>query len=153
MPAADLQWVVTAYVLVFAGCLLAAGRAADAFGRRRVFASGVALFTVASLACGLAPSAAWLVGARAVQGLGAALTAPAALAMVVDAFARGRERDRAVAIWTAAAAIAGAAGLVLGGLIVSAAGWRWIFFINVPVGAAALVAVPRVRAVRARRGE
>ena len=94
-----LQWVVTAYVLVFAGCLLAAGRIADALGRRRVFVVGLGLFTAASLACGLAPAAEVLVLARAVQGLGAALTLPAALAMLVDALAAGELRERAVAAW------------------------------------------------------
>ena len=139
-----LQWVVTAYVLVFAGCLLVAGRLADAYGRRRVFAAGFALFTAASLACGLAPTAATLVAARALQGLGAALVAPAALAMIVDAFPEGRPRERAVAAWTGVAAVGGAAGLVLGGVIAGVVGWRWIFLVNVPVGIVTLALVPRV---------
>jgi EmrB/QacA subfamily drug resistance transporter len=139
-----LQWVVTAYVLVFAGFLLLAGRLADAVGRRRVFTAGLGLFTLASLACGVAPSPETLVAARAVQGLGAALTAPAALAMIVDAFPAGAARERAVAAWTAVAAVGGAAGLVLGGLIAGGPGWRWIFLINVPVGLAALALTPRL---------
>ncbi len=139
-----LQWVVTAYVLVFAGCLLVAGRAADALGRRRVFAAGLGLFTAASLACGLAPTAETLIGARALQGLGAALTAPAALAMIIDAFPAGRDRERGVATWTAVAAVGGAAGLVLGGVIAGGLGWRWIFLMNVPVGLAALALTPRL---------
>src|SRR5690242_8441419 len=143
---AGLQWVVTAYVLVFGGCLLAAGRLADALGRRRVFAAGMALFTAASAVCGAAPSAAVLVPARALQGLGAALTAPAALAMIVDAFPAGRPRERAVAAWTGVAAAGGAAGLMLGGVITAALGWRWVFFVNVPVGLATLAATPRVLA-------
>jgi MFS family permease len=120
-----LQWVVTAYVLVFAGCLLAAGRMADALGRRRIFVVGLGVFTAASLACGLAPAAEVLILARAVQGLGAALIAPAALAMLVDAFPEGPLRDRAVAVWTAVAALGGATGLLLGGLIAGGPGWRW----------------------------
>jgi MFS family permease len=139
-----LQWVVTAYVLVFAGCLLVAGRLADTFGRRRVFAVGLGLFTAASLACGLAPTAAALVLARAAQGLGAALTAPAALAMIVDAFPVGPLREHAVAVWTGVAAVGGAAGLVLGGVIAGGLGWRWVFLVNVPVGIAALALTPRL---------
>ncbi len=145
-----LQWVVTAYVLVFAGCLLVAGRLADTFGRRRVFCAGLGLFTAASLACGIAPSAVVLVAARAAQGLGAALAAPAALAMIVDAFPAGRPRERAVAAWTGVAAVGGAAGLVLGGVIAGALGWRWIFLVNVPVGLVALALAPRV--LRESRG-
>ena len=141
-----LQWVVTTYVLMFAGCLLVAGRLADALGRRRVFAAGLGLFTAASLVCGLAPVAEVLVGARAAQGLGAALTAPAALAMIIDALPPGPERDRGVAAWTGVAALGGAAGLVLGGVIAGALGWRWIFLMNVPVGLSALALTPRLLA-------
>jgi MFS family permease len=148
-----LQWVVTAYVLVFAGCLLVAGRLADAYGRRRVFGVGLGLFTAASLACGVAPTAEALVASRAVQGLGAALTAPSALAMIVDAFPAGRPRERAVAAWTGVAAIGGATGLVLGGVIAGALGWRWIFLLNVPVGVAALALTPRLlQESRSERG-
>jgi MFS family permease len=139
-----LQWVVTAYVLVFAGCLLVAGRLADLLGRRRVFGAGVALFTAASLGCGVAWSPEVLVLARGAQGLGAALTAPAALAMLVEASPAGHERERAVAVWTAVAAAGGAAGLVLGGLIAGGVGWRWVFLVNVPVGLAALALTPRL---------
>ena len=135
----ELQWVVTAYVLVFAGCLLVSGRLADTYGRRRVFALGMGVFTVASLACGLAPGAGALVAARAVQGLGAALTAPAALALLVDAFPGDR---RAVAVWTGVAAVGGASGLVFGGLIADTLGWRWVFLINVPIGLVALALTP-----------
>jgi MFS family permease len=136
-----LQWVVTAYVLVFAGCLLVSGRLADTYGRRRVFAAGIAVFTVASLACGLAPGATTLVLARALQGLGAALTAPAALALIVDAFPGDR---RAVAVWTAVAAAGGATGLVLGGVIADGLGWRWVFLLNVPIGVVTLTLTPRL---------
>jgi MFS family permease len=137
----ELQWVVTAYVLVFAGGLLVSGRLADTYGRRRVFALGMGVFTVASLACGLAPGAGALVAARAVQGLGAALTAPAALALLVDAFPGDR---RAVAVWTGVAAVGGASGLVFGGVIAETLGWRWVFLINVPIGVVALALTPRL---------
>ena len=137
----ELQWVVTAYVLVFAGCLLVSGRLADTYGRRRVFALGLGVFTVASLACGLAPGAGALVAARSLQGLGAALTAPAALALLVDAFPGDR---RAVAVWTGVAAVGGASGLVFGGVIAETLGWRWVFLINVPIGLVALALTPRL---------
>jgi MFS family permease len=150
-----LQWVITAYVVVFGAGLLPAGRLADILGRRRVFAAGMALFTAASAACALAPGAAVLVPARALQGLGAALIAPAALALIVDAFPAGRPRERAVAAWTAVAALGGAMGVVLGGLIAGTLGWRWVFLINLPIGLATLALTPRVlpagRAARATR--
>jgi MFS family permease len=143
----SLQWVVTAYVLAFAGCLLVAGRLADALGRRRVFCAGLGLFTAASLACGLAPGAGTLLAARTLQGLGAALAGPAALAMLVD----GPDRERAVAMWTGVAAVGGATGLVLGGVIADTLGWRWIFLVNVPAGALALaLAKPLLPADRGR---
>lgn len=136
--AADLQWVVSAYVLFFAGFLLLSGRLADLWGRRRTFVTGLALFTAASLCCGLSVSPGMLVVSRALQGLVAAITAPAALSIITTIFAEGRERDRAVAAWTAVAAGGGAAGLLLGGLITDALGWAWIFFINVPLGVAGI---------------
>src|SRR4051794_28485690 len=145
-----LQWVVTAYALTYAGCLLAGGRLADALGRRRVFGAGLAAFTVASLACGLAPSALTLILARAAQGAAAALVAPAALAMLVDASEEGRERERAVAIWTAVAALGGSCGLLLGGAIAGTAGWRWVFLLNVPVGVVALALTRRLLPESAR---
>ena len=135
---AGLQWVVSAYVLFFAGFLLLAGRVADLWGKRRTFVAGLALFTTASLLCGLSVSPQMLVVSRALQGLGAAITAPAALSIITTIFVEGRERDRAVATWTAVAAGGGAAGLVLGGLIADALGWEWIFFVNVPVGVAGI---------------
>src|ERR671910_1285177 len=135
---AGLQWVVSAYVLFFAGFLLLSGRVADLWGRRRTFVVGLALFTAASLLCGLAVSPGMLVVSRAFQGLGAAITAPAALSIITTIFAEGRERDRAVAAWTAVAAGGGAAGLLLGGFITDVLGWQWIFFVNVPVGAAGI---------------
>jgi EmrB/QacA subfamily drug resistance transporter len=135
---AGLQWVVSAYVLFFAGFLLLAGRVADLWGRRRTFVVGLAVFTAASLCCGLSVSKEMLVVSRAFQGLGAATTAPAALSIITTIFAEGRERDRAVAVWTAVAAGGGAAGLLLGGFITDVLGWQWIFFVNVPVGAAGI---------------
>jgi EmrB/QacA subfamily drug resistance transporter len=135
---AGLQWVVSAYVLFFAGFLLLSGRVADLWGRRRIFVAGLAVFTAASLYCGLSVSPQMLVVSRAFQGLGAATTAPAALSIITTIFAEGRERDRAVAAWTAVAAGGGAAGLLLGGFITDVLGWEWIFFVNVPVGAAGI---------------
>jgi EmrB/QacA subfamily drug resistance transporter len=134
----ELQWVVTAYVLFFGGFLLLAGRLADLFGRRRMFLLGLATFTVSSLLCGLAWSPLALVGSRAVQGLGAAIVAPAALAIISTTFPEGRERNFAMGVWTAVAAGGGAAGLVVGGLLTDALGWEWIFFVNVPVGVAGI---------------
>jgi len=122
-----LGWVITAYTLVFGGCLLAAGRLADRIGRRRAFAGGLLLFAAASLACGLAPNGAALLGGRVVQGLGAALVSPAALALVTAARPEGRARARALGWWTAAAAGGGASGWVLGGLLSGLLDWRWIF--------------------------
>jgi MFS family permease len=139
---ADLQWVLSAYTLAFAGFLVLAGRLADLHGRRRVFVAGLALFTAASLACGLSRSAAVLIAARTVQGLGAAAVAPAALAAITAAIPDGAERRRALGIWTAAAAGGGAAGWVLGGVLTEQAGWPWVFFVNVPVGVAAVALAP-----------
>ena len=133
---ADLQWVVTAYVLLFGGFLLLAGRLADLWGRRRMFVAGLVLFTVSSLLCGLAWSPLALILFRAAQGLGAAVVAPAALAIISETFPSGRGRRFAMGVWTAVAASGGAAGLVLGGLITDTLGWGWIFFVNVPVGVA-----------------
>ncbi|HEX2103452.1 MAG TPA: MFS transporter [Solirubrobacteraceae bacterium] len=139
----SLQWVVTAYTLVFGGFLVLAGRAGDLYGRRRLFAIGLALFAGASLACGLAPSAAALVALRAVQGLGAAIVAPTGLALLTATFGPGAARRRAVAAWTAAAAGGGAAGWVLGGVLSEVAGWEWIFLVNAPVGLAAAAIASR----------
>jgi MFS family permease len=142
--AAGLQWVVSAYVLAFGGLLLLAGRLADVLGRRRVFAAGIAVFAAGSLACGLASSGAALIAARAFQGAGAALAAPAALALVTTMFAPGPERTRALGIWTAAAPVGGAAGLLLGGALTQGLGWPWIFLVNIPAGLAALALTPRL---------
>src|SRR4051794_14034205 len=142
MATADLQWVLSAYTLAFAGCLVLAGRLADLHGRRRVFIAGLALFTGASLVCGLSRSAALLIAARTVQGLGAAAVAPAALAAITAAIPDGPDRRRALGVWTAAAAGGGAAGWVLGGVLTEQAGWPWVFLVNVPVGAAAVALAP-----------
>ncbi len=130
----DLQWVVTSYVLFFGGFLLLAGRLSDLCGRRRMFVLGLTVFTASSLACGLAGSPLALVAFRAVQGLGAAIVAPAALSIISTTFTGGRERYLAMGVWTAVAAGGGAAGLVLGGFITDSLGWEWIFFVNVPIG-------------------
>jgi EmrB/QacA subfamily drug resistance transporter len=152
---ADLQWVVTAYVLLFGGFLLLSGRLADLWGRRRMFVAGLVLFTLASLMCGLAWSPLALVVFRAAQGLGAAFVAPAALSIIAATFVGGRDRAFAMGIWTAVAAGGGAAGLVLGGLITDAVGWAWIFFVNVPIGAVgvalAFVVLEPDHGVRTRR--
>jgi MFS family permease len=142
MATADLQWVLSAYTLAFAGCLVLAGRLADLHGRRRVFVAGLAVFTAASLACGLSRSPALLIAARTVQGLGAAAVAPAALAAITAAIPDGPERRRALGVWTAAAAGGGATGWVLGGVLTEQAGWPWVFLVNVPVGVAAVALTP-----------
>jgi MFS transporter, DHA2 family, methylenomycin A resistance protein len=131
---AGLQWVVNAYTLVFAALILTAGAFGDRFGARRVFIAGFALFTVASLGCGLAPTLAILIAARAIQGIGAAILVPCSLAVLNHAFNEDRERAKAVSIWAAGASVALSAGPVVGGLIVAGIGWRSIFFINVPIG-------------------
>src|SRR3954471_11115890 len=142
METADLQWVLSAYTLAFAGFLVLAGRLADLHGRRRVFIAGLAVFTAASLVCGLSRSAALLIAARTVQGLGAAAVAPAALAAITAAIPDGAARGRALGAWTAAAAGGGAAGWVLGGVLTEQAGWPWVFLVNVPVGAVAAALAP-----------
>ena len=131
----NLQWVISAYTLAFGGFLLLAGRASDLLGHRRIFSSGLALFTVASLAGGLASSQGALIGVRAVQGLGGALMSAAALSLLTITFAHGRDRNVALGIWGGLAGLGGTLGVVAGGLLVDAAGWEWVFFVNVPIGA------------------
>src|SRR5919198_919510 len=138
----SLQWVITAYSLLFGGVLLLGGRLADLLGRRRLFVAGLAIFTVFSLLDGLAWSEGSLIGFRALQGLGAALLAPAALSILTTTFSEGRERNLALGIWGAASGSGGAAGVLLGGALTSALSWSWIFFINVPVGALVLAVTP-----------
>ncbi len=149
--AADLQWVATAYVLVTGGLTLLGGRTTDLFDRKRLFLIGLLLFTTASLATGLAPSAVLLVISRAVQGLGAALLTPAALSIITTTYS-GAKRATALAVWGALGAAGAAAGVVLGGILTSWFGWQWVFFINVPIGAvaagAALLILPASAAGR-----
>jgi EmrB/QacA subfamily drug resistance transporter len=133
-----LQWVLSAYTLTFAGLLLLGGRAADLLGRRRVFTAGVALFTAASLLCGLAWSPATLIAARAVQGVGAAIMTPTALSIVSTTFDEGTERNKALGIWGLTGAIGATAAWLIGGPLVEGPGWEWIFFINIPIGLATL---------------
>jgi EmrB/QacA subfamily drug resistance transporter len=138
----SLQWVITAYSILFGGVLLLGGRLADLLGRRRLFIAGLALFTAASLLDGLAWSEGSLIGFRALQGLGAALLSPAALSILTTTFAEGRERNLALGIWGAASGSGGAAGVLLGGALTSALSWSWIFFINVPVGVLVIALSP-----------
>ena len=133
----NLSWVVNAYTLIFGGFLLLGGRLADLLGRRRMFIAGLALFAVASLAGGLAQSEMWLIIARGVQGLGAAIVSPAALSIVTTTFREGSERNTALGVWGAVAGSGGAAGVLLGGVLTKYAGWEWVLFVNAPIGVAA----------------
>src|SRR5438876_2209352 len=135
---ANLQWVINAYTLIFGGFLLLGGRAADLFGRRRLFMAGVVLFSLASLLNGLATSDNMLIVGRGLQGLGGALVSPAALSIITTTFAEGRDRTRALGVWSAIAGGGAAVGLLLGGILTDLLSWRWNFFVNVPVGAATL---------------
>jgi EmrB/QacA subfamily drug resistance transporter len=130
----SLSWVLNAYTLTFGGLLLLGGRAGDILGRRRVFIAGILLFTLASFLGGLATSAAWLLAARALQGLGGAVAAPTALALITTNFAEGRERNRAFGVFSAVAVAGGALGLLAGGMLTSWLSWRWVLFVNVPIG-------------------
>ncbi len=138
----NLQWVISAYALVFGGFLLLGGRAADLLGRRRIFLAGVVVFTVASFLAGMAWSEASLIGARAFQGLGAAIISPAALSILSTTFSEGRERNIALGVWGAVGGFGAAAGVLLGGVLTDALSWEWIFFVNVPVGVTAFVLAP-----------
>ena len=148
--ATDLQWVINGYTLLFGGFLLLGGRAGDLVGRKKIFLAGVALFSFASLLCGLSTSSEMLIAARALQGLGAALVSPAALSIITTTFAEGPDRTKALGVWSAIAAGGAAFGLLLGGILTETLSWEWIFFVNVPVGiAAALLSlrfVPESRA-------
>src|SRR5437879_2507124 len=139
---AGLQWVVTAYAILFGGALLLGGRMADLLGRRRLFMAGLIVFTASSLLDGFAWSEGSLIGFRALQGLGAALLSPAALSILTTTFREGRERNLALGIWGAASGSGGAAGVLLGGALTSSLGWSWIFFINIPVGILVLAVTP-----------
>ena len=139
-----LQWVITAYAITFGGFLLLGGRAGDILGRKRMFLVGVAVFSAASLVCGLAGSTGVLVAARAVQGLGAAIVSPATLSIITTTFQEGSERNKALGIWGAMGGSGAAAGVLFGGILVKYLGWEWIFFVNVPVGALVLALAPRI---------
>jgi EmrB/QacA subfamily drug resistance transporter len=149
--ATSLSWVLDAYALTFGGLLLLGGRAGDILGRRRVFLTGIAVFTLSSLAAGLASSPAWLIGARALQGVGGAIASPAALALVVSAFPEGGSRNKAMALYAAIASGGASLGLVLGGAITQWESWRWAFFINVPVGITVAACAPFLLAETPRR--
>src|ERR1044072_597411 len=140
----NLQWVISAYALFFGGFLLLGGRAADLLGRRRLFLAGVVLFTLSSLLAGFAWSEASLIAARSFQGLGAAVITPAALSILSTTFVEGRERNIALGVRGAVGGFGAAAGLLMGGILTDTVGWEWIFFVNVPVGLAALALTPRL---------
>ena len=158
-----LQWVISAYAIIFGGALLLGGRLADLLGRRRMFIAGLALFAASSLLCGLADSSGSLIAFRGLQGLGGALLAPAALSLLMTTFSEGRDRNIALGIYGAASGSGAAAGVLLGGVLTSYLSWSWIFFINVPVGIAAIAVTPwllresragaRPPALRPRRGD
>jgi len=139
---ADLSWVLNAYTLAFGGLLIICGRAGDVFGRRRVLMFGLALFTIASLAGGLATSPGWLITARAVQGIGGAIISPAALALIMHNFDEGQPRAKAIGVYAAVSGAGTGAGLIAGGLLTAFVSWRWVLFVNIPIGIALLVLVP-----------
>lgn len=150
--ATDLEWVVNAYAIVFGGLLLLGGRAADMLGRLRMFVIGTLLFSIGSLAGGLAVNWTFLIAARAAQGIGGAIVAPTALSLLTDTFAEGTQRNRALGVYSAVSATGGALGLLLGGVLTTYFSWRWILFVNVPVGILLAGAAPRVLvATEARR--
>jgi EmrB/QacA subfamily drug resistance transporter len=154
-PESDLQWVVTAYGLTYAGFVLLGGRAADLLGRRRLLMAGLVVFTAASLGGGLATGDTVLIVMRGIQGLGAALVLPAGLSIVTNLFPEGAERNKALGIWGGVGALGGTVGLLAGGILTTYAGWQYIFFFNVPIGAAVLILapklVPETRIASARR--
>src|ERR671925_549805 len=138
----NLQWVISAYALVFGGFLLLGGRASDLLGRRRLFLVAVVVFTIASLLAGLAWSETSLIAARALQGLGAAIITPAALSILSTIFIEGRERNIALGVWGAVGGFGAAAGVLMGGILTDALSWEWIFFVNIPVGVVAFALAP-----------
>jgi EmrB/QacA subfamily drug resistance transporter len=146
-----LEWVVNAYSLTFGGLLLLGGRAGDLFGRRRMFFIGIVVFTLGSLAGGLATGATWLIIARAAQGIGAAIIAPTALSLITDTFSEGPARNRALGVYGAVAGAGGAAGLLLGGVLTNYFSWRWVLFVNVPIGIMLAIVAPRVLATSDRQ--
>ena len=149
----DLPWVVNAYVLTFGGFLLLGGRMADLLGRRRLFIGGLILFSLASLAGGLSTNSGQIIAARAIQGLGGALIAPAALSMVTVTFTEGSERNKAMGVWGAVSGSGGAAGVLFGGLLTEYAGWEWVLWVNVPIGIVAALLAPRLLVESRRESE
>src|SRR5215472_3903823 len=147
----ELEWVVNAYAVTFGGLLLLGGRAGDRLGRRRVFVGGLLLFSAASLVGGFATSQWWLLTARAVQGAGGAVIAPTALALITSNFPEGKPRNRAMGVYSAMAGGGGAVGLLLGGILTSSVSWRWVLFVNVPIGILVAAAAPRALAESPRR--
>jgi EmrB/QacA subfamily drug resistance transporter len=139
-----LQWVITAYAITFGGFLLLGGRAGDILGRKRMFITGLVIFSAASLVCGLAGSTGVLIAARAVQGFGAAVVSPSTLSIITTTFEEGAERNKALGIWGAMGGSGAAAGVLFGGILTKYLGWEWIFFVNVPVGALVLLLTPRI---------
>src|ERR1700734_1853254 len=139
-----LEWVVNAYALTFGGLLLLGGRAGDILGRRRVFIAGIILFSVASLLGGFATSQAWLLSARALQGVGGAIVAPTALSLITTTFPEGPPRNRALGVYAAMSIGGAAVGLIAGGLLTTYLSWRWVLFVNVPIGLVVALAAPRV---------
>lgn len=137
-----LAWVLNAYALAFGGLLLLGGRAGDILGRRRMFVAGIILFTAASLLGGFATTSAWLLASRAAQGVGAAMAAPSALALILSTFPNGQERTRALSIFSAVSAFGASLGLIAGGVLTSAVSWRWVMFVNVPIGIAIVLLAP-----------
>jgi EmrB/QacA subfamily drug resistance transporter len=148
LPPSDLNWVISAYALAFGGLLLAGGRAGDLFGRRRVFRTGLVVFTLASLAGGLAPTSAVLIGARLLQGAGAAIAAPTALSLLATTFPAGPARNRALGVYGAMGGLGSVVGLLLGGALTEYLGWRWVLFVNIPIAVVVLAGT----AVLARGG-
>ncbi len=148
----NLEWVINAYALAFGGLLLLGGRAGDLLGRRKMFITGILLFSAASLAGGFATTQAWLLAARAAQGAGAAITAPTALALVTTTFPEGPPRNRAMGVYAAMSVTGGVVGLIAGGLLTTYASWRWVLFVNVPIGIAVALAAPRVLGETPRHG-
>jgi MFS family permease len=140
----NLSWVINAYTLTFGGLLMLGGRTADLLGRRRMFMVGLALFSGASLVCGLATSEATLIAARAIQGVGAAIISPAALSILTTTFDEGAERNKALGIWGAVAGSGGAAGAILGGVLTDVFSWQAVLLVNIPVGIAAVALAPRL---------
>src|SRR5215813_11241045 len=140
----NLQWVLSGYLLTYGGFMLLGGRASDLLGRRRILAAGIVVFALSSLAAGIAQSAGSLIAARLVQGTGAAMMVPATLSILTTTFTDGTDRHKALGAWGAVAGLASAVGVFLGGVITEAAGWRWVFWVNLPVAAVLLFATFRV---------